>query len=371
MNESNDRYWVLNTSYSPTSVLPRDAAPPLSNARPIDLHRTMPGYRQTPLISLPDVARDLGLASVWVKDESCRLGLPAFKMLGASWATYRALAPLCPTLPPPDLSELAQAVADADSYTLVTATDGNHGRAVARMASYLNLHSRILVPSSVSDGAIELIKNEGAHVSVLECSYDATVQAAADLARDNDKHLLIQDTSWPGYEDVPQWIVEGYSTLFEEADTQLPDLDGVGLLELVPTGVGSLAHAAALHTRHRSERSVITVEPTAAPCLTTSLATGRLVSVRTGETSMDGLNCGTPSALAFPDLLSSIQASICVTDTDTSDAQEQMRAHGVNAEPCGAASLAGLYAIARDPHRRHGLGIHASTSVLLLNTEGR
>ncbi|WP_426243348.1 pyridoxal-phosphate dependent enzyme [Nocardioides sp. LHG3406-4] len=328
-------------------------------------HRSLPGYAVTPLIDLPDLAADLGLTRLVVKDESSRLGLPAFKMLGASWAVYRSLAALCEETPEPTLEALREKVVELGPMTLVTATDGNHGRAVARMATYLGLSSLVLIPSAVSNEAIDLVRSEGADVEVLDLSYDETVAEAArrSEARSDGVRLLVQDTSWPGYETVPTWIVDGYGTLFDEATAQL---NGDPALVVVPAGVGSLAHAAVLHCRSHPGWRAVTVEPEVAPCIAASLAAGAAVSTGTGETSMAGLNCGTPSSLAFPDLLSTLDGALWVTDGEAEEASASLAGHGIDAGACGAASLAALRQLCAS---EGGDRLLSDLTVLLLNTE--
>lgn len=320
-----------------------------------EFHRGLPQYEVTPLVSLPATAGELGLGAVLVKDESSRLGLPAFKMLGASWAIHRALA--------------GRPHSAAEPW-LVTATDGNHGRAVARMARLLGLSARVVVPRGVSERAISLIREEGATVEVLDASYDDTVRYAASLAQDDADALLVQDTSWPGYEEVPQWIVDGYATLFDEAAAQSADL-GLDIdLLVVPAGVGSLAHAAVLFARTRTHCRVVTVEPTVAACIAASLAADSLTTVDTGETAMAGLNCGTPAYLAWPDLRSDLAGAAVVEEDAVTQAMAELSTAGVDSGPCGAASLAALRILAGDP-ARSALGLTDRSTVVLLNTEGR
>lgn len=362
------------------SAAPRDAAPPArwtpnqhrragadqavgdaGGAARRGFHEHLPSYAVTPLHDLPPVARELGVARVALKDESSRLGLPAFKMLGASWAAYRVLVEQYGEPEEPTIEGLRARIAGRPPVTLVTATDGNHGRAVARMASYVGLPAIVLIPDVVSEAAIEAIRDEGADVRVLDVDYDATVQAAAQLCAESAGDLLlVQDTSWPGYETVPQWIVDGYATLFEEATAQL---DGAPALLIVPAGVGSLAHAAVLHCRRHPGWRALTVEPESAPCVAASLAAGHPVTVSTSTTSMAGLNCGTPSTLAFPDLLATLDGGVWVTDEEAAVASTELAGAGIDAGPCGAASLAAL---------RHLVGTGAltpDTTVVLLNTE--
>ncbi|MFL6087172.1 MAG: pyridoxal-phosphate dependent enzyme [Mycobacterium sp.] len=315
-------------------------------------HQSLPDYKVTPLVPLPSVAATLDLGAVLVKDESLRLGLPAFKMLGASWAVHRALGSV-----------------DRDRRRLITATDGNHGRAVARMAALLDLPATVVVPRDVSEGAIALIRKEGAEVRVVDTPYDEAVREAALLAEASPDALLVQDTSWPGYEDVPRWIVDGYATLFDEAADQAAKLGARIDLVVVPVGVGSLAHAAVLFSRSRPDCRVVAVEPRVAACVRASLAAGALTTVPTGDTSMAGLNCGTPSYLAWPDLERGLAGAVVVDEAAAADAIADLTALGVDSGPCGAASLAALRVLAAEPARSR-LGLGPDSSVVLLNTEG-
>jgi diaminopropionate ammonia-lyase len=325
-------------------------------------HRSLDGYALTPLVELPDVARRLSVGRVFAKDESSRLGLPAFKALGASWAVHRALQ-----------DRLGGAL---QPVTFVTATDGNHGRAVARFARLLGHQARVFVPDGVSAQAVEAIEAEGAPVDAVRGSYDDAVAMAAAFAEAEDG-VLLQDTAWPGYERVPSWIVEGYSTLFAEMDAQLAALGtGAPDLVVVPAGVGSLAQAAITHHRippDPSRTAVITVEPDGAACVLASLRARRAVSVATGVTSMAGLNCGTVSSLAWPVLRAGLDAAVAVDDADAAKAAPHLRAIGVDAGPCGWASLAGATAALTGEGatgRRNALRLLPDATVLLIVTEG-
>jgi diaminopropionate ammonia-lyase len=331
-------------------------------------HRSMPGYAPSPLVSVPALAEHWGASSVWVKDESNRLGLPAFKVLGASWAVNRALCaaagkPLARTL-----DEL-QGVAAGASATLVTATDGNHGRAVAYMARLLGLQARIYVPAGLPASTLAAVRSEGAQVIDTGDIYDKAVARAAKETAEGD--LLIQDTAWDGYEEIPGWIIDGYSTLFAEIDQQLP---APANTVAVPTGVGSLLQAALQHYRTpgRADRpSVLAVEPATAACVTASLATGSPVTVDTSEpTSMAGLNCGTVSLTAWPAIRESLDAAVGVTDSEAAQALEFLHREGIPVGPCGAASLAGLEAAWAFPEGPDVLGLGPDAVVVLLSTEG-
>lgn len=322
-----------------------------------DFHRTLPGYAPTRLVDLPPLAEELGVGRVLVKDESSRLGLPAFKILGASWACR-------------------QAIGRSPGAALVTATDGNHGRAVARMARELGTTATIFVPDVMLESTAALIASEGAEVVRVDGDYDEAVRTAAEHAAAAPGRALVQDTAWEGYEEVPQWIVDGYETLLQEVDEGLgrqPDLVAV------PVGVGSLAQAVVAHYRRGSadggDRTthptrVLSVEPDTAACVLASLRDGVPASVPTAATVMAGLNCGTISTLAWPVLRDGCDAAVAVTDEAALAASRDLEALGVSSGPCGAATLAGLRAALGDPARRADLSIPEDAVVVLLSTEG-
>ncbi len=332
--------------------------PPSQSARAF--HRGVAGYAVTDLVELPSIAAELGVARVFAKFEADRFGLPAFKGLGASWAIQRALA--------------ARQDATADTV-IVSATDGNHGRAVAHFARLTQHPAVIVIPRGVSDVAINAIRDEGADVRVIDGDYDAAVQAAASFA-DEHNGVLVQDTAWVGYEEVPGWIVEGYETLFTEIDEQLAAA-GVTAPDLfvVPAGVGSITQAAVAHYRasgraHRT--SLLNVEPVSAPCVLASLASGERVSVETSDTIMAGLNCNSVSTLAWPYLMHGLDAAVAITDDEDRKAMHDLRALGIDAGSCGAACLAGARAaLVGDAARREHLRIDEASVVVLLVTEQR
>lgn len=351
-----------------------DPAPDL-----LDFHSSIPGYAATRLVELPALARELGVASVRVKEESARYGLPAFKMLGASYAIARALSARLGTadtvLP---FDELAARVAETGVRELVAATDGNHGRAVARTAALVGLPARIFLPEGVSDEAVEGIRSEGAEAAVLAIAYDDVVARAAAEAQ-AEGSMLVQDTSWEGYEEIPAWIVEGYGTVLAEAAHQIAEAGfPAPTLVTAPTGVGAFAEAVTRFARSGGfaardstgadegvQPHVLTVEPVAAPSLAASLLAGGPVSVTTGHTIMAGLNCGTVAASSWPVLQAGVDLSAVVSDEAAAQAVRDLEAAGVDAGPCGAASLAGVRLL-----RERGL-LDDDAHVLLISTEGR
>ena len=350
------------------------AAPPRA---PLGLHRRLPGYAVTPLADAPALARANGVGRVWVKDESARLGLPAFKLLGASWAAYRALVERLGRDPEPwaSVDELRRTLAPLRPLTLAAATDGNHGRAVARIAALLDLDADVYVPKGTAAARIAAIEREGARVTVVDGDYDAAVATAAATA--GDRCLAIQDVGRPGYEQIPAWVVEGYATIFWEVDDQLAARGEEGPdVVVVPIGVGGLAAAAVRHWRRRGLRRpprLLGVEPLAAACVLRSLRAGRVVTVPGPHDSiMAGLNCGTPSLVAWPFLLAGLDAVVAVADERARQAMRDLAAAGIVAGETGAAALAGFAELTCGPDAGGPriLGLGADARVLLLCTEG-
>lgn len=336
---------------------------------PRAFHRRLPGYAPTALQDAPDIAARYGLARCSVKVESSRLGLPSFKILGASWATYRLLTERLGHEPPwADLSELRAALAPLGALRLVAATDGNHGRAVAHMASLLGYAAHILVPEGTADARIAAIEGERAVVTVVDGTYDDAVAASAALA--SDTALVVSDTSWDGYTQVPRWVIDGYTTIFAEVDEQLAArTDGTPPIDLVMVqmGVGALTAAAAEHWSARA--TVIAVEPLDAACGLASAQAGHPAEVPGPHRSiMAGLNCGNVSILAWPVVAAGVDAFVAVSDAAAEDAMRALAAIGILAGETGGAGLAGLAALAAagpecgvDLRGRH---------VLVLCTEG-
>jgi diaminopropionate ammonia-lyase len=335
-------------------------------------HRRLPGYEPTRVVDAPALAATAGVRQLLIKDESSRLGLPSFKILGASWATYRLLCTRLGRLgrlgrldraesEPAwrTVGELRAALSPLGPLTLVAATDGNHGRAVARVARWLGYGARIFVPTGTAAARIEGIESEGATVSLVAGSYDDAVAASAALA--SDAMLVVSDTSWDGYVEIPSWVIEGYSTIFDELDEQLggrmPDA------VVVQMGVGALAAATAEHLAARS--TVIVVEPVDAACGLRSAQAGEPVHVPGPHRSiMAGMNCGTVSVVAWPRIHRGADYFVAVEDGAAEDAMRDFASAGVIAGETGAAGLAGLRAATAS-----GLDL-SDASVLLLCTEG-
>ncbi|HXD63175.1 MAG TPA: diaminopropionate ammonia-lyase [Solirubrobacteraceae bacterium] len=341
---------------------------------PRGFHSSMPGYAPTPLRAAPVTAQALGVAEVLVKDESSRLGLPSFKVLGASWAVYRALlARLGATSEEiATFAALRDAVTPLRPLSLSAATDGNHGRAVAHMAALLGLDAAIYVPDNMVSARIEAIASEGATVTVVDGGYN---DAIARSAQDASEHcLVISDTSWEGYEEVPAWVIEGYATVFAEIEEELAGRPRPDMVA-APIGVGALGAAVVRHYWSGAQRPVIIgVEPTSAACVLESVAAGHIVTLDHPQDSiMAGLNCATPSLIAWPVVSRGIDAYLAVPDARVPEAMRLLAADGIVAGETGAGGLAGMLALTQDPAlagAREALGLGAGSRLLLLCTEG-
>jgi diaminopropionate ammonia-lyase len=352
---------------------PAQAAPAPPAPDSLLFHRTMPGYEPTPLVRTPELADQLGIASLVVKDQSRCFGLPAFKIIGASWAVNCAVSGLL-GLPPADtFAALAERAQSLRPLKLVTATDGNHGRAVAHMAALLGLDATIYVPGGTVPARIDAIRSEGARLEVVDGPYDDAVARAAQDA--GPRCLIVSDTSWPGYESTPRAVIAGYATIMHEIDEQLgaigaPQPDVV----LVQNGVGALAAAVGAHSGGGHAPLLVSVEPDDTACMLESLAAGRIVTVPGPHRSiMAGLNCGTLSMVAWPVLQRTFQLCITVDDDRARRAMRMLADAGIESGESGASGLAGLLALCEAPEfaePRSRFGIGPDTNVLVFSTEG-
>lgn len=332
-------------------VRPEDVLPPPGNEVE-RFHRKMAGYAATPLRALDTLTGELVVGPVLMKDESDRFGLPSFKALGASWA-------------------LEQAVRSNPSiHTVVAASAGNHGRAVARCAVRRGLACRIYLPSGSSVDRARLIAEEGAEVVSVDGGYDDAVEVAEHGARQPGT-VLVADVSRTLDAVVPGWVTDGYSTLFREISRQAEE--PVEVL-LVPIGVGSLAAAAVRWAVHEAPGTrVVGVEPADAACVTESLRVGDRVTVPTPGTTLAGLNCPTPSAVAWPTVRDGLWGTVTVHDQEVHDAVRDLSSIGLRIGDCGAATLAALRALVSEPacrRLRDKVGLGGSARVICLGTEG-
>ncbi|MDX6689464.1 MAG: diaminopropionate ammonia-lyase [Solirubrobacteraceae bacterium] len=322
------------------SVRSEDVAPPSAAAAPF--HRALDGYAATPLRALsPTVA---------LKDESARLGLPAFKVLGASWAVERALREA------------------SGVHTLVTASTGNHGRAVAWSAARRGLACRVFLPSRSVAARRDAIAGEGAELVVVEGVYEDAV-AAARSAGEAEGVMEIADVGSSG---PAGWVIDGYATLFAEVADSGREFDVV----FVPVGVGALAAAAARFaaTTTHPPMKVIGVEPVTAACLTASLAAGEPTVTPSAGTTMAGLDCAEVSPAAWPSLRDGVHGMVTVRDAEAHAAMRELAAAGLQIGDSGASTLAALRALASEDEGcaelRQAVGLGPESRVLLIGTEG-
>jgi diaminopropionate ammonia-lyase len=316
---------IVNPAYDPASV----AAP--SGEAPA-FHRGLAGYAPTPV-------RSLG-GGVFLKDESHRLGLPAFKVLGVSWAVERSLR------------------FDPHVKTLVAASAGNHGRAVAHVAAQRGLHCRVFLPARSVPARREAIVGEGADVVVVDGAYEDAVLRARRYA-EGPSVVELADV---GSSSSARWVIDGYATLFAELWERF---DAV----IVPVGVGSLA-AAAARWGAQAGVPVIGAEPDVAACLTAALAAGEPVVVPTPGTAMAGLDCAVVSAAAWDSLRAGIVGTVTVSDAEAGAAMRELAAAGLKIGDSGASPLAALHALRDDLACAPLLDAVKLDRVLLIATEG-
>jgi len=338
----------------------------------MEFHRRLPAYRPTRLLRLDVLAEELGLERLWIKDESNRLGLPAFKFLGVSWAAYRALVDRLDAEPAwRNLDDLRRSFAPLRPLSLVTATTGNHGRAVARVASLFGLTARIFVPAQAPADRVAAIASEGAQIVNGTGSYDDAVEQAANWAdgQADEQVLLLSDTAPTTEDRVSNWISEGYSTLFWETEDQLSTAGEMGPdTVLIQIGAGSLALAAATHFRRQGvpfETTLIGVEAASAACFQASARAGAFRTIQSDRDSqMFCLNVGVPSRSGIDTILKGFDAFVAIGDAGLGPASRALANSGVVAGPTGAAGLVG----AREA--LPWLSARESRRVLVINTEG-
>jgi diaminopropionate ammonia-lyase len=256
-------------------------------------------------------------------------------------------------------------------------TDGNHGRGVARVARWLGYTAEILIPRGTAQARIEGIESEGAVVTIVEGTYDDAVERAASSVAPGV--ILVSDHGWPGFEEVPSWVAEGYETIFLEIERQIADQQiAPPDLVLVQIGVGTLASAVVAHFRAEGRATfptLVGVEPTGAACALHSIEAGKPVMLHAGADAsiMAGLNCGTPSTAAWPALEDGIDAYLEIEDERAREAMRLLAASGVVAGESGAASTGGLLELMKGVATRRvreALEVGPATRVLLISTEG-
>ncbi|WP_373119340.1 diaminopropionate ammonia-lyase [Ruminococcus sp. Marseille-P328] len=353
-----------------------------------EFHKSFPQYSVTPLQKLSALASYLGVKGIYCKDESYRFGLNAFKVLGGSYAMGRYIAKELGR----DISQLPYNVLSSDKLreefgqaTFFTATDGNHGRGVAWAAKRLGQKAVVRMPKGTTKTRFDNIAKEGAEVTIEEVNYDDCVRMAAAEAAKTEHGIIVQDTAWAGYEEIPSWIMQGYGTLVLEADKQLKE-NGVDRPThvFVQAGVGSLAGAVVGYFAHKYKENppvMVVCEASAADCLYRSAvqADGNLVNV-TGDlqTIMAGLACGEGNTIGWDILKNHVTVFASCPDWMSAKATRiyanplENDPHIISGEsgsvPLGLAYIALHDEDAKD--LKEALKLDENSNILVISTEG-
>ena len=353
-----------------------------------EFHKSFPQYSVTPLQKLSALASYLGVKGIYCKDESYRFGLNAFKVLGGSYAMGRYIAKELGR----DISQLPYNVLSSDKLreefgqaTFFTATDGNHGRGVAWAAKRLGQKAVVRMPKGTTKTRFDNIAKEGAEVTIEEVNYDDCVRMAAAEAAKTEHGIIVQDTAWAGYEEIPSWIMQGYGTLVLEADKQLKK-NGVDRPThvFVQAGVGSLAGAVVGYFAHKYKENppvMVVCEASAADCLYRSAvqADGNLVNV-TGDlqTIMAGLACGEGNTIGWDILKNHVTVFASCPDWMSAKAT-RIYANPLENDPhiisgeSGSVPLGLAYTALHDEDAKdlkEALKLDENSNVLVISTEG-
>ena len=382
------KYIIHHTAGEKKDTTKAKAMFPMSCARDArKFHSRIPGYHMTPLVALPNLAHLLGVGGIYVKNESKRLRMNSFKVMGGSYAVYRLIKQILGrededlTFDYLTSSECHEALGDA---VFCSATDGNHGRGLAWVCHKLGLPCKIYVHSETSQPRIDAIASFGAEVTVVDGNYDDAVRQAAEDAAANGWYV-VSDTSWPGYEQIPTWIMQGYNSIMLEVQEQF---SGLGIVKpshvFVQAGVGAMAASVVgfYSAIFPDDPPIfVVVEPDKAPCIYESIAAGdgQCHSVKGDlDTIMAGLACGDPSPLAFEILKDNADVFIQVPDNV---AARGMRVLGcpLQGDPMvisgesGAVPLGTLFALLTDEisdDLKDALKLDENSTVFFVNTEG-
>lgn len=350
-------------------------------------HAKFPNYTPTPLVKLPQLANYLGVGSLHIKDESKRFGLNAFKVLGGAYAIGQYLAgKLGRDINSLSFSELASPAIKAQlgDITFVTATDGNHGRGVAWAAEQLGQKAVVYMPKGSSETRAQNIRSHGAECTITELNYDDAVRLA-DQACKEKGWIMVQDTAWEGYENIPKWIMQGYMTLAIESLEQL-----INTQQQLPThvilqaGVGSFAGAVTGYIVEKMKDrapTIVIVEPHQANCLYKSavINDGKPHAV-TGEmqTLMAGLACGEPNTISWPILRDNVTCFISAHDKLAANGMRILAAPlagdpAITSGESGAIGTGLLYELMKNKEYialTRQLNLNENAHVLLISSEG-
>ena len=351
-----------------------------------NFHKSFDSYEITPLVDLKNLSKGIGIKGFFVKDESYRFGLNAFKVLGASYAISNYIKDKI-GLDENDLSfdeiTSSETKEKLGKITFATATDGNHGRAVAWTANKLGQISKVFMPKGTSLERLENIRRENSDANIMEENYDDCVRLAAKFAEEN-KGVLIQDTSWEGYIDVPKNIMKGYLTMAFEVYNELKEKDIMPTHIFLQAGVGSMAASITAFFRNvlkENHPKIIIVEPNKANCLyrTADANDGKLHFVKGDLNSiMAGLNCGEPVTIGWPILENYADYFLSVDDNYTKIGMRLLASPIKNdrkiiSGESGAVTSGIVYELMTDDDLkdyREEIGLNKDSIVLCFSTEG-
>ncbi|MEN8152417.1 MAG: diaminopropionate ammonia-lyase [Acidobacteriota bacterium] len=355
----------------------------LKNHDMLDFHRTLRGYEATKIVPLKSVSKNLGLKDIIVKDESTRFGIKAFKALGASYAIFRVLKKKWESEFGTEFNfnifKEKNKLKKLGKMTFCAASDGNHGRAVAWTAGRLGQNAVIYMPGDTVRSRIDNIKSEGSDVVLVEGTYDDCVRK---ISEDALKHNWIEigDTAYQGYTEIPSWVLNGYTTIFRELESQMGTLDLLTTdIVILQAGVGAFAAAGASYLSGRFGKKrpkIVITEPVEAAGFLESVKFGKGEAIPASgkmETIMAGLNCGVPSLVAWPILRDSADLFISIHDKYAEQAMRVYASEGVVSGESGASGLAALIALMKDKgleEAKGELGLGADSRVIVINTEG-
>ena len=337
------------------------------------LHESLNTYAVTPLVELKNFAAEKNIRAIYVKDESQRFGLKAFKGLGGIWAIYDVISREL-GLNNPTLEEIFSHRDALAEMTFITTTDGNHGKGVSWAAGFFGCKSFVYMPRGTVEVRAQAIRDAGsATVTITDLCYDDCVKFTAQLAEENHWHL-IQDTSWRGYEDIPAQIMLGYSTLAYEALRQMNNQRPTHIF--LQAGVGSMAGAiAAVFAEVFSDEPprVTIVEPIEVTCFyeTMRIGDGKIhTATGNGQTMMAGLNCATPCELAWKILRRYAADTAIISDDVAAAAMKVLAEQGITSGESGCAGFALANAAVNSPELRRDLEIDEQSIIFVINTEG-
>ena len=379
--------WIKNT-------MPRTADARLPIMAPSEVtkakafHQTIPGYAPTPLVQLPRMAEHLGLSGIFVKDESARFGLNAFKVLGGSFAMAKYIA-----------GKTARDIADLDfaaltsrqlreaigQVTFFTATDGNHGRGVAWAAHRLGQKAVVFMPKGSTPTRLANILAEHAAATIQDANYDECVRMAAAAAAGTEHGVVIQDTAWEGYEEIPSWIMQGYGTMAAEASRQLAAFGVPRPTHIfLQAGVGSMAGAVQGYFANKYPQAppiVVVVEADTAACLYQGALRGdgrEAVVAGDMPTIMAGLACGEPNPISWDILKNHTSHFAAAPDWAAAKGMRMLAAplpgdSQIVSGESGAVTFGLLAELMTNPDYsdfKESIGLDQRSTILLFSTEG-